>query len=130
LNLRSNSRNNLLIKQSYLMLTWFSYLKNQNNSSSDKVSFFVKPTKKTKYTLTKSPMAHKTFSQEQYVLKFFNLNVSFKVQSQAGANSVNKSLYVAHLIRNSFIFFETNLFFLQRAVVTLPAKDSPFFKLK
>ena len=50
----------LFIKESYLLLAWIFY-----NKKGEK-KYFVGPKRVKKFTQTKSPMAHKTFSQEQF----------------------------------------------------------------
>ena len=51
----------ILLKQSYILLTWFYYISflNQNVNNKNKLKFFVLPTTFEKFTLTKAPMAHK-----------------------------------------------------------------------
>ena len=68
----------LFVKQSYLLMTWVWYIQ-QKHTSSIKPSFVFKPTKLNKLTLIKSPMAHKTFSQEQFQFKFYSLLISFSL---------------------------------------------------
>jgi hypothetical protein len=94
-------------------------------------SFFIQPVKTTKFTLIKAPMAHKTFSQEQYVFKYYKLTISFKgVQSpDTLCNSVNDSLYYALSLRKSLLLFETNFFFLKKLSFNFTAKDNNFLLL-
>ena len=71
--------NKLSLKQSYIILSWFyylSFLENKRNKK-NKIKFFILPKKIKKFTNTKAPMAHKTFSKEQYQYKFFKIQITF-----------------------------------------------------
>jgi len=128
--LNKKNSNKELIKQSYLMLTWFYYISSKSfsgNKNSTRPSFFIKPRSTSKFTMTKAPMAHKTFSQEQYMFKFFSLSMSFDMEIGKDRPSLNSSLYLSQFIRNSSTFFETNLFFLQKIKINLPSKERNFF---
>jgi len=78
---KNQHANKILIKQSYLLLTWISYLQKQTTDGvvKQKPSFSFRPIKQSKITITKAPMAHKTFSQEQFLVRFFKLKVLFRV---------------------------------------------------
>ena len=72
-------KSTILLKQSYLLFTWFYYLKEaKTGSSSTKafIRFAFLPTRRTMYTLTKAPMAHKTNSKEQFVFRVFKFKIS------------------------------------------------------
>lgn len=104
-----------------------------NNDKKFKIPlFFVCPMKQTRLTTLKAPMAHKTFSQEQFQFRFYTFSVSFNLQNNekvSNINTLNKSLFVALLIRNNFINFSTNLLFLKKFQAMVPAKDMNFLKL-
>ena len=139
----------LLVKQSYLLLTWIFFIsqpitkKPLASDEAEKLAksltpkFFVKPLRKSKFTITKAPMAHKTFSQEQYGFRVYNINVSFKLQvfdnlahgiDQRGV-SYNGALLLLMALRHDPFFFETNLFMLQRIGVMVPSSDQTFLTL-
>jgi hypothetical protein len=61
-------------------------------------------------------MAHKTFSQEQYQIKFFSIKISFNNNLNQTLNDfdLNKSILFALSLRQSMPFFETNFFFMKR----------------
>ena len=40
-------------------------------------ALFIYPRKNYKTTIQKAPMAHKTFSQEQYMIRFYRLSITF-----------------------------------------------------
>ena len=114
----SKKNKKILIKQSYMLLTWLFYLDNQSLSKkTEKMpSFFIKPVRKSTFTLIKSPMAHKTFSQEQYQIKFFSIKISFynNLNHTLSDFELNKSVLFALSLRQSMPFFETNFFFLKK----------------
>ena len=60
-------------------------------------SFFIHKTSRLKTTKLKAPMAHKTFSQEQFLLKFYSLSISFHTNQNATSlpHSVNASIFIA-----------------------------------
>jgi len=131
--LSNQNQKKLLLKQSYLLLTWFSYLvrgtrdtKSFGQKNTKPVLSF-RPTKKTVFTLTKAPMAHKTFSQEQFIFKFYKINIHFRILSEFQA-TINQSIYLLLLLRKSLPITETNLLFLTRFTLTLVGSDKLFFK--
>jgi len=74
----------LTVKRSYLIVAWLHYLQNSikgqlsNSKKKNKIFFAFLPTEKKKYTITKAPMAHKTYSKEQIQFRYFKLKISFK----------------------------------------------------
>lgn len=136
----STKQKKLLVKQSYMLLTWMFYLSNTSLKSSiggqqtTKIkapSFFIQPVRKSIFTLLKTPMAHKTFSQEQYLIKFYKLTVSFSSSFNEFlvVNSINQSLLLSLFLRNSIPFFETNLLFLKRIRFSIKSSDTQFLRL-
>jgi len=65
----------LAVKQSYMLLTWIAYTAQQHIKS------FTLPKKRKRMTITKSPMAHKTFSQEQFEFIFYKIVVPYKIEN-------------------------------------------------
>ena len=123
----------LLVKKSYLILSWLHYM---TSSSTGKISdsrprLAILPSRKTTYTLTKAPMAHKTNSKEQYLFKFYNFKFSFNlpIQPEAVPSDLSQGAYSTTLARRLFPVFETNLLFLKYYRITYPVCDSKFFKL-
>ena len=126
----------VLIKQSYLILMWFKFLlvtkKSRTTPSLGSFKFFIKPKQQTRFTLTKSPMAQKTFSQEQYSYSYYSLVLSFSLNintSYLNKLSLKSTLYLFSLVKNFLFFTETNLFFLQRLSLGIDLSDPSFFKL-
>ena len=112
----TGSSNKLLVKQSYMFLTWIFYLKNKDLNIKIKTpSFFIHPKKQTKMTLIKAPMAHKTFSQEQYLFRFYYISLSFTLTNETdNLSSINGSLVFYFKQKKLFYFFGTNLFFFKK----------------
>ena len=130
---QKNAHNKILIKQSYLLLTWLVYVRGAY-SSTEAVrvpSFFVQPIRQSKLTNLKTPMAHKTFSQEQFLFKKYVLTISFthKSLSAADIQNINTSIFIALLLRSETPFFNTNLLFLKRFTTSLNSSDAKFFTL-
>jgi hypothetical protein len=77
-------------------------------------------------------MAHKTFSQEQFKFRYYSFNISFNINSSLAVlntNSLNKSLYLALLIRGNFLNFSTNMMFVKRFRASLPVTDETYLCL-
>jgi hypothetical protein len=130
------SRGRLLVKQSYILFTWIFFLTKQRSGKTAGPSFFIKPLRSSRFTLLKAPMAHKTFSQEQYGYRFYSITASFRLREPRlrGSISLNsltldKVLFLMLLSRSNFFFFETNLFFLQKLTITLHVRDAGFLAL-
>jgi len=128
----SSKKKKILLKQSYMLLTWAYYLTASKNKTFKKPSISIKPIKQSKFTSLKAPMAHKTFSQEQYWLRFYKLQINFTVARSdiSTLGSVNSSFYVLLLLRSSLPLLETNLMLLKCFSFQIPATDQLFFKLK
>ena len=127
-----SSKTKLLMKQSYLILTWFYYLtistnviKNSNNS----ISFSFLPIKSKSYTLTKAPMAQKTRSKEQFHFKFYVLKVSVKttLSNEFILESLDQTLLAILTTKKTFPIFETNLLFLKNYSLNLHFFDKLYF---
>lgn len=125
------------VKDSYMMASWMSYIKNLSKTSPEKAtkknlpSIFVYPPRTKKFTHTKAPMAHKTFSQEQFKFKFYFMSATFtSFADSAGVytpDSVNKSIYAALAVRQTAPnIFLSNLLILKRVTFLLPAEDNLF----
>lgn len=128
----SSKKKKLLLKQSYLLLTWAYYLTAAKNKVFKKPSISIKPIKQSKFTSLKAPMAHKTFSQEQYWLRFYKLQINFTIirSELSTLASVNASFYTILLLRSSLPLLETNLMLLKCFTFQIPSMDQNFFTLK
>jgi hypothetical protein len=131
---QTNKSKKLLVKQSYMLFTWMFYI--ENNLSSCKTNttprFFIRPTTRSKFTQIKAPMAHKTFSQEQFMIKSYSLQISFTSRynlSKNSINSLNKSVLIATSLRKFVPFLETNLFFLKKITFHVHSSDKAYLRL-
>lgn len=125
-------KSTLLLKQSYLLFTWFYYLKEAKVGSTGTkafIKFAFLPTRRTMYTLTKAPMAHKTNSKEQFVFRVFKFKISIKTRfiRGRGPRSVDQALLSMFLTHNMFPIFETNLLLLKHYTFILRMSDAKFF---
>ena len=131
--------NKILLKQSYLLITWIHYLcktnedsnTKQTNNLTKKPSFFIHPYSQSKTTLIKSPLAHKTFSQEQFLTRYYRISVSFKPNTTLNNNdligSINGSIYSANFISSNVPLISTNLLFLKRMSYIYNSNDPNFY---
>ena len=55
----NDNKKKILVKQSYILLTWFYYFSLINLNKKKKINFSYLPIKKKIFTMTKGPMAHK-----------------------------------------------------------------------
>jgi hypothetical protein len=126
-------KSTLLMKQSYLLMTWFYYLKESQfkirGKSENRLKFSFLPTKRSMYTLTKAPMAHKTNSKEQFVFRTFRFKVSVKTFFSAASApaSVDAALAALYMTKSIFPIFETNLLLLKGYYVFIKMHDSNYF---
>jgi hypothetical protein len=91
----------IIIKQSYLLLTWILY------SNGKKKNYFIAPNKTKKYTILKSPMAHKTFSQEQLNWKESCAVINYTLKTNSNIDSLPTSLEFVHNQRKNLKYFTT-----------------------
>lgn len=121
----------ILIKQSYVLLSWFYYLSFLENTRNKKnrIKFSSLPSKMRKFTSVKAPMAHKNWSKEQYRIKYFNFRVTFcaLLDEDLDLNTVNNVLMFTLLTKKNFPFFETNLLFLKNYSFFVFYRDPLFF---
>ena len=121
--------NKILVKQSYLILIWLRYLSNNTSKSlgNKAPSFFVYPAISSKTTILKSPMAHKTYSQEQFSIKCYTISISFYFYTPYKINSVNNSAFYLLSILAQIPFVSTNLLILKQIKLAIPVKDNHYY---
>jgi len=125
-------KSTILIKQSYLLFTWFYYLKTSVMKTKTKnkvIKFAFLPIRRKSYTLTKAPIAHKTNSKEQFVFKFYKFKASVHTYYTVSNRliSVDQGLEALIMTKRTFPFFETNVLLLKTATVVLSLSDSTYF---
>ena len=133
--LEKTKHSKLFVKQSYLLLVWLMYIQgtySELNENQKTPSFFIHKKQQTKTTKLKAPMAHKTFSQEQFLLKYYTLSISFKTEFNATQklSSVNSSIFTALALRQNAPFFNTNLLFLKYIKFSYAVFDKNYMLLK
>lgn len=114
----------LLLKKSYLLVSWINYLTiigTQHHKSFKPYIAFLPADTRT-YTLTKAPMAHKTNSKEQFLIKFYNFKFSFELRPNPVLipTSISEGAYVLVLTKKLFPVFETNLISLKYYQIVYP----------
>jgi len=124
-------KSTILVKQSYLIMTWLYYLtftvkqKDENRV----IEFAFLPIRRKMYTLTKAPMAHKTNSKEQIVFKFYKFKVSIKSNflTEYSLKSIDQGLLSLLNAKSLFPVFDTNLLFLKSYNIQTLLTDKTFF---
>lgn len=122
----------ILLKESYIILSWFYYLRTIETTSTkhdSSLQFFVLPTKQQIYTLTQAPIAHKTWAREQYKFHFYFIRISFKksVILDETINNFNQALLFLLLLKQKLPIFETNLLFLKNIRLMIAVIDTNYF---
>jgi hypothetical protein len=128
--LRGSFRNyKVLVKQSYLMSAWFFYYANNSSKAKTIKGFATLPCRQTKHTGAKAPMAHKTFSQEQFLIKYYYL--VFSTTSSKTEDKLNSDIDNSILKCNEFLtltsFSGTNMLMLYRVKHWFYSHDTKFF---
>ena len=119
-------QNKLFIKQSYMLLTWVIYNSSKNTKA------FIMPKKIKKMTITKSPMAHKTFSQEQLKWEYYKLIIPYVIMGVEEIRGINQAIHFilqtrgGAFSRNSI---GTNLLFLKKNTIRYFFVEYKYFKL-
>lgn len=138
--LDNSDKKKILVKQSYVILIWINYLSTKSLEVDNSLpGFFIHPTKNYKTTITKAPMAHKTFSQEQYMVRYYSLSISFytpaldlsdtyqSLSKLAPLPTINYSLYFLLFVIKSIPCISTNLLLLKRYTILIYSTDKTYF---
>jgi hypothetical protein len=134
--LRGSFRNyKILVKQSYLMSAWFYYYSNKSLSSKKVKGFVTLPCRVSKHTAIKSPMAHKTFSQEQFIIKYYYLSFTLDANNTSKAqvsdpNNINLSLLKINNFLKLSNFNSTNMLILYKIRGWFSSTDLNYFRYK
>ena len=127
LSLRNWNKNKIFVKQSYMILSWIYYISNS------KKNYIILPSKIKKLTLLKSPMAHKTYSQEQLKFKYYKILKIFKINTKVV--KIPNNIKILNLIlnvrgRGNLKGLSTNLIFLKKIKMKINFVEKEYFKLK
>ena len=123
-------RYRIKLKHSYLMLAWFMTMTASEEQPDEvKTTLAILPPKQNKLTLTKAPMAHKTNSKEQYLIKNYNFAFSVKlwVESDYVNNGLRSGALMLQLSEELFPCFETNLLYLKSGSVEYSTSAQRYF---
>jgi len=125
------SRIRIGIKKSYTILTWLYYLTFTlgRQTKNKAVTFSFLPKRRKMYTLTKAPMAHKTFSKEQFKFQLYKCKVSLssffaKDNDLVTLNHLKTALLIT---KNTFPILETNLLFLKTCQILIQGSAVSFY---
>jgi hypothetical protein len=146
------------------MLMWFSYISSRqtlrdikdryDDTSEGKTwdnprrvvvqspKFFMNSCRRYKTTILRAPMAHKTYSQEQFSVQYFKFSVSFRFDITGYAmdegrhghvdkihiSSINESLFFINFLLSTMPHVNTNLLILQSYVIVFHAYDEGYFQ--
>jgi hypothetical protein len=127
---RGSFRNyKILVKQSYLMSAWFYYYANTTLQTKRVKGFVTLPCRQTKHTAAKAPMAHKTFSQEQFIIRYYFLtfSVTSKNLPPTYFDGLNNSMVVANIFFNTLSFSGTNMLVLYKVKTWFFTSDDKYF---
>jgi hypothetical protein len=128
-NNQANYRNKkILIKQSYLLLAWLNVASRRYSDNSKNCGFVFLPSKVSKFTMTKAPMAHKTFSQEQFGIRYRRLLVRLPMGNSNPLN-LSGTLFAVGKLHANQLSIGTNLLFTSKVVFSLSTCDNNFFLL-
>ena len=76
--------------------------------------------------MTKAPMAHRTFSQEQFAIQYKRLSIKLLLDSDNSLDLINTLLSIGNFQLNN-LSISTNLFFLSRVTFTITSQDTKYF---
>ena len=108
----------MLVKQSYLLMLWLKTI----NLRKPKIIYLPRKGN-LEFSKTKSPMAQKTFSQEQFkfqVYRFAFSNIYLKTSKNPVGLCAEKILTLSLFLRANTFLSGTNLFFLDKSSLILP----------
>jgi len=93
------------------------------------VKFAFLPKKRSMYTLTKAPMAHKTFSKEQFKFQVYKCKVSIKSKliNEFKPYSLLQTKVCLVIAKQTFPVLETNLLFLKKCSIFMDTSAYSFY---
>ena len=88
------------------------------------------PNKNRKLTIIKSPMAHKTYSQEQIKFKYYKLFKQFTLNNDRVLSNLEGLKLLFNIRKVSYLNgLGTNLIFLKKVKVKIVVSESYYFKI-
>ena len=125
-----------LTRRSYTLASWIYYLSAMQSreinvkTGQESPTIAILPSRRSLYTLQRAPMAHKTNSKEQFLVKTYNFTFSFKVPTsvESVVTSQEACAHALVLTKRLFPVFETNLLSLKYYLVSYNHSDSRFFR--
>ena len=127
------------LKKSYLALSWLNYLSSKVDNFSTETNIHVTksrtthlaimPSKRSLYTLTKAPMAHKTNSKEQFMFRFyfFKFSTYVSIDPSNTPSTIDEARLFSFLVSRTFPAFETNLLFLKYYQLSFPYRENVYY---
>jgi hypothetical protein len=118
----------IYLKQSYILFTWFYYMTLANKRKKN-IKVFVLPIQKKISTQIKAPIAHKNWSKEQFLFRYYLLRISFfgDFRLKNIPNSSDAGLLCVLLSKKNFPVFETNILFLKNYKIMFFFNDFLYF---
>lgn len=139
-NSQTSSLDKIALKQTFLLLTWF-FLFSQSSSSSSssspltpsvlssrKIRLIRLPRQRNIFTTVRAPIAHKTFSKEQFKFELFRVTVKVVIERDPFRN-VNALFTIIYQLESSSLANETNLLYLRYNLFKWILTDARFFRL-
>ena len=106
---RGTSVSRLRVKQFFLSLAWFCFLSNSSNKDAN-AKVIGLPSRTSKFTTLRAPIAHKKWSKEQFQISFFRVAVKFCVRSEI-LSTPHVALFLMSQMSSSFREADSNLLF-------------------
>lgn len=129
------NKNKLFLKQSYLFLILlhqvFSNARTKDTIAATKTTFCILAKNTNVMTITKGPMAHKQWSQEQYTFKYYLIHLSTFINDLFASFfiNINYSFWLLKIIQ-TILIFETNTLLHLYTQYNLYFTDFKYLQLK
>jgi hypothetical protein len=114
---RPSSGSRVQAKQFFLLLSWFLFLGYKGGTARVRVATL--PTRVSRFTVTRAPIAHKTWSKEQYQFTLFRVSIRFE-KPQNSLISSTRALWLLNQMSTSYTGGGSNLIFFRFMKAKLP----------
>lgn len=119
------------LKQTFLLLTWFFLFSQSIPSTSSTPISGVKlvnlPRRRNIFTTVRAPIAHKTFSKEQFKFELFRITIVVVMSNEPLLN-LNAVFAMIYQLEMASFATETNLLFLRYSLFRWVLSDRCFFQ--